>query len=147
MGPSESPFSSHSFSSDAQWYAYAMGGTEDSESRVLPPPLPHFPTPTWGMYGPCGQFRPVSQHDWRRMRWTQWCRPVLSLFRYQLLVGLTRKAYWRRCHLNRPWRISQQQMRNNRRKHMVLAGSDILRLGGVCRREAGSSQKCRQVLR
>lgn len=27
--------------------------------------------------------------------------PVLSLFRRELLVGLTRKAYWRRCHLNR----------------------------------------------
>lgn len=36
--------------------------------------------------------------------------------------------------------FQQQQMRNNRRKHMVVADSDILRLGGVCRGEAGSAR-------
>ena len=42
--------------------------------------------------------------------------PALSLFRCELLVGLIRKAYWRRCHLKGTLKeFQQQQMRNDRR--------------------------------
>lgn len=53
--------------------------------------------------------------------------PVLSLFRSELLVGLTRKASWRRCHLKGTLKeFQQQQMRKDRRKQTVVAGSGIL---------------------
>ena len=49
--------------------------------------------------------------------------PVLSLFRCELLVGLIREAYWRRCHLKGTSKeFQQQQMRNGRRKQTVMAG-------------------------
>lgn len=50
--------------------------------------------------------------------------PVLSFFRSKLLVGLTRKADWRRCHLNRVLEgLQQPYTRNARSKPMVVAGS------------------------
>lgn len=63
--------------------------------------------------------------------------PVLSLFRYELLVGLTKKAYWRKCHLKGTLKEFQQQQTSNDRRKQTVVGSS----GSECSSLAGCRER------
>lgn len=76
--------------------------------------------------------------------------PAPFLFRHKFLVGLTRKAYWRRCPLNgslKGFNSNIQGMIDARWWQAQVSSesehSGLAELEGIERGEVGPSQKCR----